>query len=703
MKLRSLFSILTFMLCGLLAQAQQKATIHLDVQVENYTDMITVVVGEMVSGRGWHLKPAGDMPSDGHFMKDVEVNLPAGEEHVKLAFVVWGPGWDEKIRYFYAHPGSQILVTAQDKQPQTIQIQSDEELDKTYRQFLELTAKSTALLGECEQKIDSLTSIVVETDEEYVPIENALTDWKAKKEDAYIEEVREQLLATQQLPFNGAWKDIFSDVTHLFIFEKYQVFRPLAEEILKTIPFEEKSTRWYINQLSLIRPGEVYAMDDEVDAELEDLDGNSYTLNQFRGKFVLLDFWGEGCDPCDQAMPELAALSKELEDQIVFISITDDYNDSNWRTATNRHTKEEFCWYNLRDKAGHGGLWARNAINSMPTFVLLSPEGNKIDQHAGYSTGRIFSFLKPHLNLKSEVSVTFQNKSDKPSVNFFAIMANDGCYQIVKKDTLALTDHLEACFPVNRINMLSFDCPGIGKLEFPIERDEHFSLTFTGNSLLLDEADAHPAQKFYAELYTEPDAVKYASAFMKYDTAESLKAAIDEEWQPIQDQLLQTHKEKRIGTDMYTFIQHDIDCFWKTIMGTVSNHHLAAGNKEEAEKMWKMATEGVNSDARMFIDSHSINDYLKMKAERLLYKDLEKTGEMNTDGWSTAAYVEKYKRFLKDEHLEHQYAYCLYQAMMQENPEPELNDLLQDFWELFPESLYLPVLSSLLGQEKSSF
>ena len=45
-----------------------------------------------------------------------------------------------------------------------------------------------------------------------------------------------------------------------------------------------------------------------VDADLYDLAGGVHHLSDYRGKYVLLDFWARSCAPCLAAMPELAQL-----------------------------------------------------------------------------------------------------------------------------------------------------------------------------------------------------------------------------------------------------------------------------------------------------------------------------------------------------------------------------------------------------------
>ena len=79
------------------------------------------------------------------------------------------------------------------------------------------------------------------------------------------------------------------------------------------------------------------------DFSATDLDGNPISLQQYRGKIVLLDFWGVWCGPCIAEMPNLKRVYATYKDQgfdIIGVSLDDeeselrDYlrkNDIQWR------------------------------------------------------------------------------------------------------------------------------------------------------------------------------------------------------------------------------------------------------------------------------------------------------------------------------------------------------------------------------------
>lgn len=46
---------------------------------------------------------------------------------------------------------------------------------------------------------------------------------------------------------------------------------------------------------------------------LQDLDGRAHTLESYRGKVVLINFWATWCEPCREEMPSIEQLRRSLD------------------------------------------------------------------------------------------------------------------------------------------------------------------------------------------------------------------------------------------------------------------------------------------------------------------------------------------------------------------------------------------------------
>jgi thiol-disulfide isomerase/thioredoxin len=109
-----------------------------------------------------------------------------------------------------------------------------------------------------------------------------------------------------------------------------------------------------------------------------DADGGEVTLSAFRGKHVLIDFWGSWCDPCRQSNPLLVKLHAALQSKgvaIEFIGVAcDEPDDREWLEAIK---KDKLAWTQVNDD--HPGtptsIGEMYAVQGFPTCVLISPEG----------------------------------------------------------------------------------------------------------------------------------------------------------------------------------------------------------------------------------------------------------------------------------------------------------------------------------------
>ena len=64
----------------------------------------------------------------------------------------------------------------------------------------------------------------------------------------------------------------------------------------------------YLNLPEVVNVG-----DQMVDGDLYDPEGNVRHLSEFKGKYILLDFWSQGCGPCLQSFPEIKEVAESIK------------------------------------------------------------------------------------------------------------------------------------------------------------------------------------------------------------------------------------------------------------------------------------------------------------------------------------------------------------------------------------------------------
>lgn len=120
------------------------------------------------------------------------------------------------------------------------------------------------------------------------------------------------------------------------------------------------------------------------DFTLTDIDGKTLRLSDFRGKWVLLDFWGSWCIWCRKGNPALVELYQKYggkDFEIIGLAARD--REDNWKKAI---AEDGLTWRhaNLALNEGGNDLPAQYNVSGFPTKILIDPEGNISVISVGY-------------------------------------------------------------------------------------------------------------------------------------------------------------------------------------------------------------------------------------------------------------------------------------------------------------------------------
>ena len=106
---------------------------------------------------------------------------------------------------------------------------------------------------------------------------------------------------------------------------------------------------------------------------LDDLQGQSVSLSDFKGQAIFLDFWASWCGPCIGAVPHLEELKQRTRDhKVVFLNISLDPADE-WHQAVEEHG---LTGVHVHAPGGWRAAVAQlYQVRSIPSYFLIGPDG----------------------------------------------------------------------------------------------------------------------------------------------------------------------------------------------------------------------------------------------------------------------------------------------------------------------------------------
>ena len=107
-----------------------------------------------------------------------------------------------------------------------------------------------------------------------------------------------------------------------------------------------------------------------------DRDGKTFSLKDYRGKYVLLDFWGSWCGPCRQSHPHLVELYHKYKDknfEILGLAANETGRDK-WLAAIE---EDGLTWrhVNLKENDDRQSIVRLYNVKGFPSKILIDPQG----------------------------------------------------------------------------------------------------------------------------------------------------------------------------------------------------------------------------------------------------------------------------------------------------------------------------------------
>jgi peroxiredoxin len=107
-----------------------------------------------------------------------------------------------------------------------------------------------------------------------------------------------------------------------------------------------------------------------------DTSNKQVSLKDFRGKYVLLDFWASWCGPCRAENPDVVKAYKSYQAKgftVISVSLDRPGKQDDWMNAIHH---DHLTWTNVSDLKFWGNLVAKlYGINEIPSNFLIGPDG----------------------------------------------------------------------------------------------------------------------------------------------------------------------------------------------------------------------------------------------------------------------------------------------------------------------------------------
>lgn len=155
------------------------------------------------------------------------------------------------------------------------------------------------------------------------------------------------------------------------------------------------SGAWLLGTCLLLLGG--LAVANQQDFTLPDLDGHAHSLSDYRGQWVLVNYWATWCPPCLEELPELEVFHDRAQGRAVVLGVNMESID---RPRLRAFVEQQFLSFPIlvaSERPNRDQLVG--PVDGLPTSYLVAPDGEVVARQVGQVTAdAITRFIESYEN-----------------------------------------------------------------------------------------------------------------------------------------------------------------------------------------------------------------------------------------------------------------------------------------------------------------
>jgi len=138
------------------------------------------------------------------------------------------------------------------------------------------------------------------------------------------------------------------------------------------------------------------------DAEFTDVDSHPLTLEQFKGKWLLIDFMASWCPPCIETLPKVLSTAEQNQVSLLMVALND-------KPEAVRSMRQKYkigapiaMMHIMSQLPIDFGITTNRWTGQVPAFVLIRPDGEVAMIAIGYAAKRLDKTIQCLMSCKAD-------------------------------------------------------------------------------------------------------------------------------------------------------------------------------------------------------------------------------------------------------------------------------------------------------------